>query len=207
MVRIFGHFKILAVTVDTIVANAVKTQLRLRLVAINTGQGAVNTNQRETIGLVKFGNVVDQPGFRGVAPDTIVANTLAVHILVAGGAIGGRFRKDQGSVAVAAIHLGMHAFQSKSYRVMVEVEGVNVYFPASCIVTCPAIHSKSISMRRLPESKNTLEKQNCYEWQSMHLNRSILYRTISTPLITSVLWHAPHSISACRPSSGNSVRL
>lgn len=85
----------------------------------------VDPREREAVVEMDLLDVVNQPVVGRVAPGTVVPHRLLVDVLVARNAVVfGRF-KDQGFVAVAAIHAGMPAGQGKIRLVVVEFAGVN----------------------------------------------------------------------------------
>jgi hypothetical protein len=161
MVRVFRGLIIVAVTIDTIISDPVKTELCFRRMTIDASQGTVDTDQGKPILLVEFRNSVHQPGFRCVTTNAVIPDTLTVYVLMTRDTFGWCFGKDQRLVAVAAVHRPVGSLQSKTHGVVVEMKGVNVYFPSSCIMTCATIDDKGFPMWALSPDHGKLKDQQC----------------------------------------------
>ena len=93
------------VTIHTLISNAIKTQIRFRIVAIPAIRQLVVSQQRKAVLLVYFGNIIHQPTVRIVATTAITPHTLLVQINMAIHTIRADLAKNQAFVTSPAIHL------------------------------------------------------------------------------------------------------
>lgn len=75
------------VAVDTIVPHTCEGQRIVGRVTIHTARVAMCTDERETILLVQFGDIIHQPGPRCVTTGAVIANGHGMNIRMAGNAI------------------------------------------------------------------------------------------------------------------------
>ena len=73
--------------VDAIVPHTCKGQRIVGRMTIHTAHVAVRPDERETVLLMQFRNIIHQPGPRRVASCTVIANGHGMNIRVAGNAI------------------------------------------------------------------------------------------------------------------------
>lgn len=132
VVGVGGGRKIGLVTIDTVIAHPVELQARFRFMAVGTSGRGMCANERETVVVVEFGNIIHQPVLRTVAPGTVIPDGSVVDIRVAGntGSIG--IREDQAFVAGPAIHPDMLARERKTGFGMAEPRGIPADLPARC---------------------------------------------------------------------------
>ena len=129
VVGVGGGVEIIQVAIDAVIADPVKLQGRFRYVAIIATQHCMCPQQGKSIFLMQFRNIVHQPVRRRMTAGAVCPNSSAVHIRVAGNALGTRFLKNQGLMAIPAIHLGVLPLKRKSGKAVVERKGVHVNFP------------------------------------------------------------------------------
>ena len=86
MIRVFGIFKILVVTVHTGRPDRIKPNLTIRLVTFRTVYCFMYAHKREGGFIVHFGDVLYDPTLRTVTACTIISHRLIVHVLVASNA-------------------------------------------------------------------------------------------------------------------------
>lgn len=87
MIRALGGEVIRLVAIDAIIANPVERVVVVGNVTIHAAQVAMHPDQCESVLLVQFRYVVDQPAHRRMAPGTIVTHGHTMHIRVARNAI------------------------------------------------------------------------------------------------------------------------
>ena len=149
VVGVCGCAEIIQVAIHTIIAYAVEIQGRFRNVAFLTTQGCMRPQKRKTIVLMQLGDVVHQPVRRSMATGAVRPNSGAVHIRMAGNALGTGIRKHQGLVALPAIHAGVLPFQRKSGGLVAEAQGFCIYFPTEGGVAVGTIGLEAGAVRRL----------------------------------------------------------
>jgi len=103
VVRTFGIFKILIVTVYTSLADRIKSNLTIRLVTFGTIHSFMHAYQWEGSFVVHFSDVFDDPTLRIVTARTVISNRLIVHILMTCNTSGGSFLECQISMAGFAL--------------------------------------------------------------------------------------------------------
>lgn len=103
-----------------------------------------------------------------MATGAIRTDGCAVNIRMAGNAFRACLRKNQGLVAIPAIYPGMAPGQRKSCSVVVEREGVCIYFPTESGMAIGAIGLKAVSVRGLRKQAGRQPQQQYYWWQSTH---------------------------------------
>ena len=131
MVREPGSVEFVDVAVDTIVPDASERQRIVSHMAIHTAEVAVRADEREAVLLVQLGDIIHQPGPWGVASRAVVAHGHRVNIGVARDAVrwGGRVEHHR-TMAGAAIHLGMDAYQREPRTVVIKAERIAHHDPA-----------------------------------------------------------------------------
>ena len=95
-----------------------------RPVAIHATEVAMRADQRETVLLVQFGDLIHQPCLRSMATCAVVAHGHGMHIAMARNAIrGGLHIEADRCVARPAVDARMHPDQRHSGAVMAEAQG------------------------------------------------------------------------------------
>ena len=97
--RIIGQ-----VAIDTIISDALKLQTGFRFMTIRTGGNGVRANERKTVVVVQFRNIVHQPVLCIMTPGAVFSDGSVVQIGVTGNAVGIGIRKNHGFMAGPAIH-------------------------------------------------------------------------------------------------------
>jgi hypothetical protein len=163
VIGILGTGIIVLMTTDAIVAHTVEPQGIFGSMAFYTGKIVMGTDQRKAVFFMNFGEVIDQPRFRTVAANAIIAHRLAVYIGMAGCAVlGNPIVEDQGGMAKFAIGLGMGTLQGIICLVVIELQGAIVYGPSGRIVAFHAIHPQLASMGRLGHYWDNGQKHDQY---------------------------------------------
>lgn len=164
VVGVGGGLVVFQVAVHAIIPDPVKFQGRCRDVALVAVQHCMNAQQREAIIVMQLGDVVHQPILGRMAAGAVRTDGNAVHVRMAGNALGRRFRKNQGLMAGAAIHGSVAPRQREVRLAMVKQQRIfsAFYFPTGRRVAIPATGLQGRAVRRLRLEEGCKAQQYYY---------------------------------------------
>lgn len=132
----------------------------MAIIAVGGGMGP---DKRKPALLVKFSNVIDDPGGRCMATGTIWSDGLIVHIGMTVNAFCACLCKFKRSVAHFAAYGRVLSGKRKLCGPVIEGEIFQVDLPAGCTVTFHAVQLNSRAMGRCLGEKSCREYQDKYQ--------------------------------------------
>ena len=161
MVRVLRSHIVGLVAIDTVVPEPCESERVVGHMTVHAAQIVMRADQRETVLLVQFRDIIHQPGPWCVTSRTIIAYGHRVHVGVASHTISRNRRiESQRTVAGAAINFSVQTDQRKCCGIVIETQWLPHRRPIGRYMARRAIDHEALTVRRLTESGSCMQKTN-----------------------------------------------